>query len=210
MIHRRRLLMSGRSLDVMDLEFAYTGTWTDTQIEISGIMYRVLQLKSDGILTIDSRMIGAVPFDVWCVRQGGAGSPGSSNEQLISTNAVHVGYPGDCPGGGRPLTSYRAPSGASGSSGGWSMITNVIAKKQTYEARVESPAYLGDIISVSGTNRSGTAWFTLPASNNGSGGAGGSGAGHGYCGSCDYSYSHSAEDGKPGTLGIVVIRLPIG
>ena len=53
MIHRRRLLMSGMKLDVAALEFSYTGTWTDTQIVMSGMTYRVLQLKSNGVLTLD-------------------------------------------------------------------------------------------------------------------------------------------------------------
>ena len=54
---------------------------------------------------------------------------------------------------------------------------------------MSTTAYLNGIISVSDYSRSGTAWFSLPSSNNGAGGAGGDGAESAYCEGCDYSYN---------------------
>lgn len=211
MNRRRRLLMSGLKVNVEELEFSYTGTWTDSLIEMSGATYRVLQLKSNGTLTIDPRMVGVVPFDVWCVREGEAGRHGYDSPMVGGGGrGMHAG----CTQGGSndidALAHWYAADGRDGTNGGWNIITNVIAMLPSYSASVGKTAYLGSLISVSGTDRSGTAWFSLPASNNGQGGAGGEGGSYTECRFCGKGWTDDAGPGSPGTPGIVVIRIPLG
>lgn len=209
---RRRLLMNqGLNVDVSALVFSYTGTWTDTTMEIDGAEYRVLQLKSDGTLTLDPRMVNKIPFDVWCVRQGDAGEDGKSSPMTLYATGSDHGIAGACPegGGSGSVSYYHAPDGSDGAAGGWAMQLGVKATSASYTASVGSPANLNGIISVSNTTRTGTAWFTLPTSNNGAGGAGGSGATKGECSLCGQSWGNGAGSGSAGTPGIVVIRIPI-
>lgn len=212
MKRRRALMISACSnVDISSLVFSYTGTWTDSVMEIDGSQYRVLQLKSDGTLTLDPRMVNRIPFDVWCVRQGDTGKTGSSNATYYGSGSDH-GIAGSCPKGGGPGTSkfYSAPNGADGAAGGWAMAYGVKATSDSYTASVSSPANLNGIISVSNTTRTGTAWFSLPSTNNGAGGAGGSGAAYGECSACGETWgSHYGRTGSVGTHGIVVIRIPI-
>lgn len=213
MIHRRRLLMSGMKLDVAALEFSYTGTWTDTQIEMSGMTYRVLQLKSNGVLTIDPKMVGVLPFDVWCVRQGEEGEDGHGGS-LVGGGAPYGSHLG-CEQGGDTasdaLLHYYASSGSNGANGGWLIKTGVIATSPSYSAVVTgSTSSLGNIIQVSNTSRAGAAWFSLPSSNNGAGGAGGEGEDYTECTYCGAVWEDPADSGSPGTPGIVVIRIPLG
>ena len=207
---RRRLMMLNKvSVDVQALTFSYTGTWTDTEMAINGAQYRVLQLKSAGTLTLDPRMVGVVPFDVWVVRQGNTGSPGSSSgtptveHHMCSCN-------GSYPDGDRYTNTYTIyPGGSSGANGGWSISNGVISNSEALAASVGSPAYLGSLASVNGTTRSGTAWFSLPSGNTGAGGSGGAGAYSWACSRCGQSGSSPASPGSAGSPGIVVIRIPI-
>lgn len=213
MIHRRRLLMSGMKLDVAALEFSYTGTWTDTQIEMSGMTYRVLQLKSNGVLTLDPKMVGVLPFDVWCVRQGEEGEDGHGGS-LVGGGAPYGSHLG-CEQGGNTardaLLHYYASSGSNGANGGWLIKTGVIATSPSYSAVVTgSTSSFGNIIQVSNTSRAGAAWFSLPSSNNGAGGAGGEGEDYTECTYCGAVWEDPADSGSPGTPGIVVIRIPLG
>lgn len=208
---RRRLLMNqGVHVDVASLVFSFTGTWTDTTMEIGGAPYRVLQLKSAGTLTMDEQMVDySVPFDVWCVRQGDKGEKGKSTLSGSASGGRHLG----CTEGGASasdaLRRRTAADGANGASGGWDFAENVTASAMTYAVSVGIPASLGDILSVSGTSRSGTAWFSLPSSNNGAGGAGGEGAEEETCKYCGESWDTPARSGSNGKPGIVVIRIPI-
>lgn len=210
MAMRRRALMAAcGAVDVSSLIFSYTGTWTDTVMEIDGTQYRVLQLMSDGTLTLDPRMVNRVPFDVWCVRQGDAGETGKDSPMTLWAHGAHGTLAGDCTAETPDAYHYRAPSGADGADGGWAMLSGVKATTDTYTASVSSPANLNGIISVSNTTRTGTQWFSLPTSNNGAGGAGGAGAYEWECKACGKSGSGSAKRGSTGTPGIVVIRILI-
>lgn len=212
MAMRRRALMAAcGAVDVSSLIFSYTGTWTDTVMEIDGTQYRVLQLMSDGTLTLDPRMVNRVPFDVWCVRQGDTGEDGKSSPMTQYATGSDHGIAGACPqgGGAGSVKYYHAPDGSDGVAGGWAMQLGVKATSASYTASVGSPANLNGIISVSNTTRTGTAWFTLPTSNNGAGGAGGKGKTNATCSLCGESWGNSAGSGKSGTPGIVVIRIPI-
>ena len=208
MNRRRRLLMSGLKVNVEELEFSYTGTWTDSLIEMSGATYRVLQLKSDGTLTIDLRMVGVVPFDVWCVRKGETGSKGSDNLWTDGTTRYHNGCPN--PSGEASMLTYYASDGANGDNGGWAIKSNIISYASVIPASVGITAYLGDLIRVTGTARPGAQWFSLPSSNNGAGGAGGYGANGYRCVDCKGYWGNDASPGSPGTPGIIVIRIPLG
>lgn len=212
MAMRRRALMAAcGAVDVASLVFSYTGTWTDTVMEIDGTQYRVLQLMSDGTLTLDPRMVNRVPFDVWCVRQGDTGETGSSDATYYGSGSNH-GIAGSCPEGGGAGTAsfYSAPAGANGAAGGWNKVYGIKAESISYNASVGTIANLEGIISISNTTRIGTAWFTLPSTNNGAGGAGGSGAAYGECSACGASWgSHYGRPGSAGTPGIVVIRIPM-
>lgn len=193
-------------INVRDLVFAYTGAWTDAEMEIDGRLYRVLQLKSSGTLTLDERMINRIPFDVWCVGTGKSGSAGGSSYSYIGNAACF-----SC--GVWAMPQYASNDGANGSAGGWNMTFDVVAGEQVYAASIAvAAANLGDLAAVSGTVRTGTAWFTLPSANNGAGGAGGSGGYYyGVCGSCGATTGISAGPGAGGTgkTGIIVLRIPI-
>lgn len=206
--HRRALLIANaNSLDIKKLVFSYTGTYTDELMTIDGVNYRVLELKSNGTLTMDQLMIDeAIPFDVWCVRQGETGYDGKDRGTSTTSTGVHVSHTGTGP---NKVHTTKYADGANGSNGGWSMVLGAIATNLSYTASVSTTAYLNGIISVSDYSRSGTAWFSLPSSNNGAGGAGGDGAESSYCEGCDYSYNSDATSGSPGTPGIVVIRIAI-
>lgn len=221
---RRRLLMNqGLSVDVSALVFSYTGTWTDTVMEISGQQYRVLQLKSNGTLTFDEQMVKKkVPFDVWGVGKGGAGSVsvgGAAGSSSMYTSCPNWSY--DTHGSNYnnvaiTVTNY-AVSASNGTASGWSFKNNAVARSLTASAVITNvhSASLGDIFSFSGTSRSGSAWFSLPASNNGAGGsAGGSYSVHstGTCSICGASYGGGTSDSTyayAGTNGIIVIRIPL-
>ena len=119
---------------------------------------------------------------------------------------MHLNHTGT---GLNKVHTTKYADGANGSNGGWSMVLGAIATDLSYTASVSTTAYLNGIISVSGYSRNGTAWFSLPSSNNGAGGAGGDGAESAYCEGGDYSYDSDATPGSPGTPGIVVIRIAI-
>ena len=207
---RRRALMMANMLDITKLIFSYTGNYTDELMTIGGVEYRVLELKSNGTLTIDQKMVDkGITFDVWCVRQGAKGEDGSDSGGTTEVGAVHMNHENYNPTGPNRIHKTKCPDGSNGSNGGWSMVLGSTASTTTYTAGVSSPAYLNGVISVSNTTRSGTAWFTLPSSNNGAGGRGGSGAEDEYCEGCDYSASTPSTPGQSGTPGIVVIRIPI-
>ena len=220
-------MMQGQGrVDVASLVFSYTGTWTDTTMEIGGSRYRVLQLKSNGTLTFDEDMVGKVPFDVWCVRKGETGGwgedghagPLSDNGSYTIHCSSGVGVGGE-QGRMSVATAPDGASGATGAAGGWNMTSGVTASALTADVVVNSTSgtSLGNLASVNGTARTGTQWFPLPAGNNGAGGAGGSG-GMGVrvygdcslCGAAGYtSGPNPGSAGSPGADGIVVIRMLI-
>lgn len=206
-LRRRSLMCLGASkVNVRDLVFSYTGTWTDTEMEMNGQLYRVLQLKSNGSLTLDPRMVNRIPFDVWCVGTGKSGSAGSNDYSYVGEASCF-----SC--GVWAMSQYSSSRGANGAAGGWNMTLDVIASALEYVASIAvAAANLGDLAAVSGTTRTGTAWFTLPTTNNGAGGTGGSGGYYyGVCGNCGASTGIRGYPGagSPGTTGIVVIRIPI-
>ena len=164
--HRRALLIANaNSLDIKKLVFSYTGTYTDELMTIDGVNYRVLELKSNGTLTMDQLMIDeAIPFDVWCVRQGQSGYDGKSSGASTTSTGVHLNHTGT---GLNKVHTTKYADGANGSNGGWSMVLGAIATDLSYTASVSTTAYLNGIISVSGYSRNGTAWFSRPSSNNG-------------------------------------------
>jgi len=204
------------SVDVRELAFSYTGTWTDTEMEIGGVLYRVLQLLSNGTLTFDERMVKEqIPFDVWGLGKGQSGS--TTRGAYTSTQSMYT----SCYSCGNfvygvPVDYYSAV-GSNGSASGWAIKKSVVTSSLTANANITSiaSASLGDIFSFSGYSRTGTAWFTLPAGNNG---AGGIASGHYYymhsttcpnCGSAVGGGYGGGDSSSAGSNGIIVIRLPI-
>jgi len=228
---RRRLLISN-NIDVRSLIFSYTDTFEDEITTIGGRQYRLLTFTKDGTLTLDRRMLGRIPYDVWVVAGGGKSGPGStSNWRSICSTYPNSGF-STLPSGvwhgcdvGCDIQEGNSNYGKTGGDGGWTQASRHKSMVNTLAidtgagnnsisedgAELISAEKGGDGTSGSvgaDKTRTGEAWFDLPTSNNGEGG-GGTGASHAI--RCATHGVSASSDGEVvnGTPGIVYIRIPL-
>jgi len=227
---RRRLLISN-NINVRSLVFSYTDTFDDEITTIGGRQYRLLTFLKNGTLTLDRRMLGRIPYDIWVVAGGGQSGPGStSNWHSICSTYPDSGF-GALGGSwhgcdvGCDIQNGNANYGKSGGDGGWSQIsrhksmvnTLVIDTGAGNNSITEDGNILvsaekgGDATSGSvgvDKTRDGDAWFELSASNNGDGGSGSGSFSTTRC-STHGVYAGSEAPVASGKPGVVYIRIPL-
>ncbi|MDL2235352.1 hypothetical protein LJC07_04260 [Christensenellaceae bacterium OttesenSCG-928-L17] len=77
--------------DASDLLFTYTGTYTDEDMEMKGIPYRLITFTSSGTLTFDDGQVErGIIGDIWTRGGGGGANPTEAGRNGYDTNAYTV------------------------------------------------------------------------------------------------------------------------
>lgn len=213
---RRRLMMEQNAINTREMVFSYTGTWTDSEMEINGALYRVLQLKSAGTLTFDSRMVNKGSFDVWAIGSGAKGSS-SPTDTVVSTQSYYTCIQAGCNYHIPVSIQNYAVNTSNGADGGWAFGSSLWTKSETAVVTFGAgSAKLGDIFAESGYNRPGTRWFDI-----GTIGKGGTGSGYKStnsagtfvdcpnCGMRNWLTNGYSDTSSAGKCGMIAIRMRI-
>ena len=114
-------------VDVATMGISYTGTMTDKVVTMSGVQYRLLELKKSGTLTIDQE----VNAEVWMCSGGAKGANGSYS-------------------GTSSANSLLSKGGAGGAGGKFIQYTTLLAKSTVVTVGAAAGvSQVGDITSTS-------------------------------------------------------------